>query len=145
MWLFCQLLQTEGYLSPPAVPPSCHTLQCSTLSWHPGAQLPLPAIICLRVCVLHICQSMRLKIISMEMSKFRLCMRREPIWEPLRALSLHLQDSFTLISPASNLKSFVFFCLLINQVSLCMMKVSFSRQSWNLTAVISQWDAMCLL
>lgn len=51
MRLFCRLLQAEGYLSPPAVPPSCHTLLCSSLSWHPGTRLPLP------VCVLHICWS----------------------------------------------------------------------------------------
>lgn len=33
----------------------------------------------------------------------------------------------------------VFFCLLINQVGLYLMKVFFSRQSWNLSAVISHW------
>lgn len=72
MWLFCQLLQSEGYLSPPAVPPSCHTLPCSSLSWHPtpSAHHYLP------VCVLHI---LHLQIISMEMSRLRLFKQHGPI------------------------------------------------------------------
>lgn len=45
MWLFCQLLQAEGYLSPPAVPHSCHTLLCSTLSCYSGTRPPLPACV----------------------------------------------------------------------------------------------------
>lgn len=128
-WLFCKLLHTEGYLSPPAVLPSCHMLLCAALSWHPGTPTP-SAHHYLPVCILHICQPLCLLIISMEQSRFRLFMQHKPIWESLHGLS-PFSKQLTFIDRQLQSYCPLLFSLLINQVILHMIRVLYSRQFWN--------------
>lgn len=111
----------------------CHAPLC------PGMRLPLPIIIC--PCVYSTFYTCRLLAWKWAGSGYLSSMNQyESLSMPFPLRLQHGPLSLQLATVPTFHPS-VFLCLLIKQDWLYMMKVFFSKLSWTLTAVVSQWKS----
>lgn len=118
----------------------CYAPLCPGILAH--TSLCPPSSACVWVCMC-VCTHSHLSVLAVkdymhwneQILFFFFLMRSEPINKSLQALCTRFQESWHSLKLSPNM----LLCLLICLFSLYMMEVFFSRQSWNCSAVISQW------